>query len=148
MLESINLKTIEELLNVNLNLQLKLKPYFYYSNKDLDKTLIMGSRFPFKSELYSNDPVVSFGNPIIEIRKTETCLLPPILDYLVDEYQKVHLGLDEIKQISFGKRIRINEKDMICFIVDEINNIQSFGIITNKQYQPLVDLGWFIRSGS
>ncbi|MCE7736219.1 MAG: hypothetical protein GPJ54_15160 [Candidatus Heimdallarchaeota archaeon] len=127
----------------------KLKVGQFYLNKSKEQIIVMWSQNNFIDfEATKIEEILSIGLPIFRIKKNKISLYPQFINCLVDGYDNYKIKLNLLTEVSFGRSIKINNPDGICFLSNELGHKIAFGEIKNEIFHPLIDLGWYLRSGN
>lgn len=146
-MKSISKNYVEEIINQFYKLDVKLQQnleYYQYQSNDWNIITI------FNSELYLHNQSLdyfSIGKPILRFKKNNLLFYPPILDVLSKEIKQIEMNPEKIKKLSFGKDIEIYENDGLVIIKDSYFRKIAFGSVVRGKFNPLIDVGWYLREG-
>lgn len=149
MLTEITPIEVENIIRDYLDLNLRLKNLKFYKS-EIEADIIISSTNTGTSlqQFQIFQKLESMGTPIIQIKKGNFSLLPPIINSISDEYKSYLLENKLLTSISYGKTIQLKKQNSFCFISNDLGDKISFGKIENNMYTPFVDLGWYLRQGT
>jgi hypothetical protein len=150
MIERIKKSELAKLISEHFNFEPRLKDHNYFRIDSIGSSVIILTQNQILSEFVFKTPekVESFGIPIIKIIKKEVSILPRFIDCLDENYPTHLLNHNLQTEVSFGKSIHLSESDGLCFLADDQGIKVAFGTINDGIFQPLVDLGWYLRTGN
>ncbi len=150
MITTINQHDVVTILAEYLQFTPKLKTGQFFRNQNKKQIIIMWSQNPLFSNnnMIKIEETVSIGLPIFIVDKNDLSLFPQFINCLADVYENYTLETNLLTEVSFGRSIKIKNPDGICFLSNELGQKVAFGEIKEEIFYPLIDLGWYLRSGN
>ncbi len=149
MLTEITTNEVENIIANQLNLDIKLKDLKFYKTELENDIIIFSTNYEtLLQHLQIYKKLESVGSPIIQIKKNNFSLLPPIINSIANKYKSYQLENKLLTSISYGNTVQLKKPNSFCFILNNLGDKISFGKIEDNVYTPFIDLGWYLRQGT
>lgn len=135
---------LSELIKHISELEISFDPTYQYLSQEQRNNSVLYSISSSFAELSAID-IKLLGIPIMAKKRDRIILLPGIL-LAITNFKTAKFSFIKLIELTKGRSVHTNKRDGQYLAIDQFNRVFALGIVLNQKFNPIIDLGWYLRN--
>lgn len=150
MIEIISVEMAEEIIREHLGLFLELKKDGHYLlTREEERFTVSWTNSVPNFQFFENIQTLELGMVLIDTRRKGQIVLPAVMHRLEEFYPKIEVSNPKVaEKFTMGQPVKVHDGDQYETkqVIITYNNLPiAFGHILFGEFNPVIDVGWYLR---